>query len=382
MSGITGRDLILTMALLLLIRPDSISLDHNVPILIDHDTFSSEYNSIQIGMEAASHYWLSIYSFLIEHKFNVHVINPIQTDGWRKATEIRKRKTDVIDSLLIADFIRYGDFQSSIFTNEDNLTLRNLSRFRNYLIASVSDLKRKTICILDQIFPEYQSAFSDIFGQTSKEILLRLSSPADFENISSELLEKILSEISLKKFASKKIFEVSSLAKDSFGITFCLDSLTLQLKLLIQQINFIEEQAKDIEKQIIITVDKINSPIISIPGISYITAAVILGEIGDINRFSNPSKVVAFAGIDASVSQSGKFQSSGTRMSKRGSPYLRKALFQAALVASNFDPVFKAYYSKKRSEGKHHLTAIGAVARKLCYTIYAILKSNQPYRKQ
>lgn len=338
--------------------------------------------TFHIGMEATGHYWLSLYSFLIENQYTVHVINPIQTDGWRKATEIRKRKTDIIDSLLIADFIRFGDFKPSTLANEDYLSLRNLSRFRNYMVSSISDLKRKTICVLDQIFPEYQSVFSNIFGQTSKEILINLSSPADFESISTSMLEKILNEISHKKFASRKISEISFLAKNSFGISFCIDSMTLQLKLLIQQINFIENQVKDIEEQIIFIVDKINSPIISIPGISYITGAVILGEIGDINRFSNPSKIVAFAGIDASVSQSGNFQSTSSKMSKRGSPYLRKALFQAALVASNCDPVFSAYYSKKRSEGKHHLTAVGAVARKLCYTIYAILKSNQPYRKQ
>ena len=337
---------------------------------------------LHIGMEATGHYWLSLYSFLIENQYTVHVINPIQTDGWRKATEIRKRKTDIIDSILIADFIRFGDFKSSTLANEDYLTLRNLSRFRNYLISSIGDLKRKTICILDQIFPEYHSVFSDIFGQTSKEILINLSSPADFENISTPMIEKILNEVFHKKFASKKISQISSIAKNSFGITFCIDSLTLQLKLLIQQINFIENQTKDIEEQIILTVDKINSPITSIPGISYITGGVILGELGDINRFSNPSKVVAFAGIDASVSQSGNFQSTGSKMSKRGSPYLRKALFQAALVACNNDPIFKAYYSKKRAEGKHHLTAIGAVARKLCYTIYAILKSGQPYQIQ
>ena len=301
--------------------------------------------TFHIGMEATGHYWLSLYSFLIENQYTVHVINPIQTDGWRKATEIRKRKTDIIDSLLIADFIRFGDFKPSTLANEDYLSLRNLSRFRNYMVSSISDLKRKTICVLDQIFPEYQSVFSNIFGQTSKEILINLSSPADFESISTSMLEKILNEISHKKFASRKISEISSLAKNSFGISFCIDSMTLQLKLLIQQINFIENQVKDIEEQIIFIVDKINSPIISIPGISYITGAVILGEIGDINRFSNPSKIVAFAGIDASVSQSGNFQSTGSKMSKRGSPYLRKALFQAALVASNCDPVFSAYYS-------------------------------------
>lgn len=107
---------------------------------------------LEIGMEATGHYWLSLYSFLVENNFVVHVINPIQTDGWRKGTEIRKRKTDIIDSVLIADFIRYGDFLETSLADEDTMSLRNLSRFRNYLVDSISDLKRKTICVLIKSF--------------------------------------------------------------------------------------------------------------------------------------------------------------------------------------------------------------------------------------
>lgn len=338
--------------------------------------------SIEIGMEATGHYWLSLYSFLVGHGFIVHVINPIQTDGWRKGTEIRKRKTDIIDSILIADFIRYGEFLETSLADENILSLRNLSRFRNYLVGSIGDLKRKTICVLDQIFPEYQTVFSDIFGKTSKEILLQLSSPVEFENVSATQLEAILSQITCKGFAAKKINNISTLARNSFGITFCLESLTFQLKLLIEQINFIEKQIEDIEVQIKSLLKKINSTITTIPGIGTITAATILGEIGDISKFSTPSKLVAYAGIDASVCQSGEYQSTNNKMSKRGSPYLRKALFQSALIASIHDPVFKAYYQKKRAEGKHHLTSIGAVARKLCYTIHAILKNNCVYELQ
>lgn len=339
-------------------------------------------SEVEIGMEATGHYWLSVYSFLVEKGFVIHVVNPIQTDGWRKGTEIRKRKTDIIDSVLIAELIRYGNFVETSLADENTMSLRNLSRFRNYLVSSIGDLKRKTICVLDQVFPEYQSVFSNIFGQTSKEILLNFSTPSDFENISAVQLEQALSEVTLKKFAAGKINHISSIAENSFGVTFCLDSFSLQLNLLLKQIDFIDKQVKDVEKQIHILLDKINSPITTIPGIGCVLAATILGEIGDISRFSTPAKLVAYAGIDASVSQSGEYQSTNNKMSKRGSPYLRKAIFQAALVASNCDPVFKAFYQKKRAEGKHHLTAVGAVARKLCYTIHAILKNNCTYQVQ
>ena len=284
-----------------------------------------------------------IYSFFIEKGFTVHVVNPIQTDGWRKGTEIRKRKTDIIDSVLIADLIRYGDFDETSLSDEEMLSLRNLSRFRNYLISSIGDLKHKVICVLDQVFPEYQSVFSDIFGETSKELLSHFQTTDDFENISSEQLADVLEKVAFKGFAKNKITQISELAANSFGLKFCRDSFSLQLKLLIEQIRFIEAQVSDVEMEIKTVLHKIDSPITTVPGIGDINGAVILGEIGDISRFSNASKLAAYAGIDSSISQSGDFQSSNNKISKRGSPYLRKALFQAALVAAFHDPVFSAF---------------------------------------
>ena len=331
-----------------------------------------------VGMEATGHYWLALYSFLVGRGYAVHVINPILTDGWRKGVEIRKRKTDIIDSFLIADLLRYGNFVETSLADENILSLRNLSRFRCYLVGSIGDLKRKAICILDQTFPEYQTVFSDVFGKTSSELLLHFQTADDFVSITAAKLETALARVTMKSFAKNKLTQISELAAKSFGLKFCKDSFSLQLKLLIEQIRFIEAQVSDVEAEIGVLLTKLNSPITTVPGIGSVTGAAILSEIGDISRFSTPSKLVAFAGIDATVIQSG--ESSGTyKMSKRGSAYLRKALFQAALVASNNDPVFMAYYQRKRAEGKHHLTAVGAVARKLCYTIHAILKNNTPY---
>lgn len=339
-------------------------------------------NKLEVGMEATGHYWLSLYSYLVEKNFTVRVINPIQTDGWRQGIEIRKRKTDIIDSLLIADLLRYGDFVETSLSNEDYLSLRNLSRFRSYLISSIGDLKRKTIALLDQVFPEYASSFSNIFGKTSKEILSNFSTPSDFEDINSDDLNTFLESVSKKNYASKKIDELSKKASSSFGINFCLDSFSLQIKMLIEQISFIQNQVSDVENEIELLLEKLNSPITTIPGIGSVNAATILGEIGDIKRFSNPSKLVAYAGLDASISQSGEYEATYNHMSKRGSPYLRRALFQSALRAEFCDPVFSDYYQKKISEGKHHLVATNAVARKLCHTIFAVLTKDEPYQVQ
>lgn len=340
-----------------------------------------DFSDVTVGMEATGHYWLSIYSFLYDYDFHsIHVINPIQTDGWRKGTEIRKRKNDIIDSVLIADLIRYGDFVETSLSNEDLFSLRNICRMRNYLVQSTGDLKRKIICVLDQVFPEYHSIFSNTFGTTSKQLLLDFSSPADFEELSVDVLTEILETLSRKKIGQSTAEKLINSAKNSFGVTFSKESFTFQLKLLIEQVKFIEGQIKDCEYKIKELMDKINSPITTIPGFGPILGAIVISEFGDINRFDKPSQLVAYAGIDATVSQSGEYEGSHNVMSKRGSPYLRKALFQAALVASNSDPVLKAYYQKKRAEGKHHKTCIGAVARKLCNIIYAVLKNDKPYQ--
>ena len=355
------------------------SIDGAESLILKLEAFKNE---LEVAMEATGHYWLSLYSYLVEKNFTVRLINPIQTDGWRQGIEIRKRKTDIIDSLLIADLLRYGDFVETSLSNEDYLSLRNLSRFRSYLISSIGDLKRKTIALLDQVFPEYASSFSNIFGKTSKEILSNFSTPSDFEDINSDDLNTFLESVSKKNYASKKIDELSKKASSSFGINFCLDSFSLQIKMLIEQISFIQNQVSDVENKIEVLLEKLNSLITTIPGIGSVNAATILGEIGDIKRFSNPSKLVAYAGLDASISQSGEYESTYNHMSKRGSPYLRRALFQSALRAEFCDPVFSDYYQKKISEGKHHLVATNAVARKLCHTIFAVLTKDEPYQVQ
>ncbi|MDA9429154.1 Transposase [Enterococcus mundtii 1A] len=345
-------------------------------------TFASSPDDFTIGMEATGHYWLSAFSFLQENDFLIHVLNPIQTDGWRKGTEIRKRKNDIIDSVLIADLIRYGAFVETSLSDEKIFSLKQLSRYRTYLIGTASDFKRKIIAVLDQVFPEYDTVFgkAGVFGKASKEVLLEFSSPETVNDVSADTLAKLLSDASRNRLGIEKAKALKNIASRSFGITFAQESFTFQLRSMIEQLKFLELQIKDTEAEIKKIMSSLHSVIETIPGIGPINGATILGEIGDINKFSNPAKLVAFAGLDATVSQSGQYSATHNVMSKRGSPYLRKALFSAALIATQHDPVLKAFYEKKRSEGKHHLTSLGAVSRKLCYIIHAILKKNEPYK--
>lgn len=357
------------------------TLEGGNSLLTRLNTISDDPSHFLTGMEATGHYWLALFSFLEEADYFVHVINPIQTNGWRKGTEIRKRKTDIIDSVLIADLIRYGSFEDTTLANEDMFSLRQLTRYRSYLVGTAGDFKRKIIAVLDQVFPEYDTIFSKVgvFGKASKAALLEYSTPDAFNEITADTLAETLRLASRNRVGLIKAEALKKVASNSFGIRFAQDAFTFQLRSMIEQLNFLEAQIKQTEEEINELMHNLNSVIETIPGIGPITGATILGEIGDIHKFSNPKKLVAYAGIDASVSQSGQFEGAHNVMSKRGSPYLRKALFQAALVSSRSDPVLKAFYEKKRSEGKHHLTAIGAVSRKLCYIIHAILTRNEPY---
>lgn len=331
-----------------------------------------------IGMEATGHYWLALYSFLHEQGYILHVINPIQSDSLRNF-HIRQQKTDAVDCFLVAEVIRFGKFTETHLADENILILHNFARFRESLKDSCANYKRQVITVLDQVFPEYDKLFSNLFGQSSKAFLKTYGTPEQAMEVDTDSLADLLNKASRGRHSADKAQQLKEAASRSVGVTICSDAFAFQLKILIEQIEFTEGQLHEIENKIDTQLKKINSVIQTIPGVGAATGAMILAEIGDINRFSTPKKLVAFAGMDPTMMQSGKFTGQHNRLSKKGSPYLRRAVWMAAVSASRHDPVFKAFYEKKRSEGKSHGTAIGAVSRKLLYTIHAVLKANKPY---
>ena len=336
------------------------------------------YNCI-VGMEATGHYWLSIYSYLVEYEFNTFVINPIQSEAFRKMY-IRKTKTDSKDSFVIAQVMRFGEFSSSPLLDERMFELKNLTRYRFSLVDESSDWKRKLITLLDQVFPEYDKLFSDIFGVTSKNLLSKYPLPEDILSISTETLAELLAKCSNGRFGFAKAEEIQNLALNTFGVKFAKRSFSFQIKQIINQISFLEEQLKFLEKEIEYLLNDINPIITTITGIGSVLGASIIAEIGDISRFEKASQLVAYAGLDVSVKQSGEFNAiNSTKLSKRGSPYLRRAIWLASTVAAFKDPALSVYYTNLRNRGKAHGTAMGAVARKLTNIIFAVLRDNKPY---
>ena len=330
------------------------------------------------GMEATGHYWYPIYSFLKAKGYTIYVINPIQSDSLRKMY-IRQTKNDSIDSFLIAEVIRFGQFGTTSMADENILAMRQLCRYRDSVISSRTEIKLRIGTIMEQIFPEYEKQFSSLWVSTSMGILEKYLTPENIENAPIDELFEIIKDKSHNKLTMKKAISIREAAADTFGIKIAQDAFSFQLKQLIDRMNFLDKQIEALDCQILEYYEKFDCYLHTIPGIGIIGAATILAEIGDISRFKNSSSLIAFAGIDPTVRQSGEFNSTHNHMSKRGSPYLRHAIFLAATTCSFHNSPLNAYYKKKRDQGKHHLTATGAVARKLTSVIYAVLRDSKPY---
>ena len=343
------------------------------------DMVRSLSEPVVFGMEATGHYWLTLYTHLRNDGFTVHVINPIQSDALR-GMYIRKTKTDSVDSVIIADVIRFGRYCETSVEPGDLQAMRELCRQRFYIIDMASDLKRKVIALLDQVFPEYEKLFSDSFGVSSMELLSQYTTPEEMLSVSSQQLAEVLEKASRGRLGAEKAVEIQDAARNSFGIVMASSSFSLVIRQYIEQIRSLESSVDIFDAEIARLLSGFDTQLTTITGIGPTLAAVILSEIGgDIRRFSSPAKLAAYAGVDPTVKQSGDFSGTRMKMSKRGSPYLRRAIWLASTVAAFKDPAIHALYERKRAEGKDHMTVIGHVCRKMISIIFAVLRDNTPY---
>ena len=340
--------------------------------------FTTHRNQIVFGMESTSHYWLALYTRLMKEGYQVHVINPIQSDALR-GLYIRQNKTDAHDAFLIAEVLRFGRYSETKVPQEKAFALRELCRNRFYLVDSASDLKRKVIALLDQVFPEYSKIFSSTFVACSVELLSRYATPAEICRARLDTMTNMIRKASNGYFGKAKAMEIKEAAKASFGVE---DSCGVYADLIhgyIGHIRFIQEHVERIDEKITELMAEFDSQIMSICGIGPVLGATILSEIVDVSRFKSADKLAAFAGIDPTVKQSGDFVGVKNHMSKRGSPYLRRAIWIASTCAVQHDPMFKAYYEKKASEGMRYMKIIGHVTKKMAAVIFAVLRDNKPY---
>ena len=356
----------------ILIEPFKFTNDYDGFYLLLSKLAPLDQNSIIIGLESTAHYGDNLVRFLINKGFKVCVLNPIQTSSMRK-NNVRKTKTDKVDTFVIAKTLMMQDSLRFLTLEDlDYLELKELGRFRQKLVKQRTRLKIQLTSYVDQVFPELQYFFKSGLHQHSVYTLLKEApTPNAISSMHMTHLAHILEVASHGHFDKDKARELRVLAQKSVGVND--SSLSIQITHTIEQIELLDSQLLHIELEMANLVTCLHSVLMTIPGIGFVNGGIILGEIGDIHRFSEPKKLLAFAGLDPSVHQSGNFQAQRTRMSKRGSKVLRYALMNAAHNVVKNNATFKAYYDAKRAEGRSHYNALGHCAGKLVRVIWKML---------
>ena len=331
---------------------------------------SFEKDSLIIGLESTAHYGNNLVEYLVSRHYKVCLINPIQTSTMRK-NNIRKTKTDSVDTKIIAKTLMTQPHRFYTSYDIDMMHLKNLGRSRQKLVKQRTRAKIQLTAYLDQIFPELQYFFHGVHHKSVYTLLKEAPTPNQIASMHMTHLVHLLEVTSHGHFKKDTAQALRVLAQKSVGSND--KSISIQITQTIELIELLDSQIKATETEITTIIDSIDSVIKTIPGISYLEAGMILGEIGDIHRFSTPSQLLAFAGLDPSVYQSGNFNASHTKMSKRGSSTLRYALVYAAHNVVKNNKTFNDFYNLKRTQGKNHYSALGHCAGKLVRIIHKML---------
>ena len=340
--------------------------------------FNESFENIKVGLEATGHYSNNILNFLASKGFNVYVINPLQTNLYRKGQSLRKTKTDKLDARFIATMLITENLKPYSNLSYHISELKSLVRHRFRLVHERSKFKTSLSRLVTLVFPELEKIVWSISQNSVLYLLNELPSVKEISECNLKHLTAVLEKYSKGKYSRDKAIEIRELARKSIGTNS--RSLSFELKQVIQTVLFLQSQIDDIDKELKNLVDELNSPIMSIPGISYVSVAFILAEIGDINNFDSPAKLQAFAGLDPSTYQSGKYSATHSQMVKRGSKYLRWALLNATRLVCMRDKTFNDYKNSKLAEGKHYFVALSHTTKKLIRVIYYLLKTNNSYQ--
>ena len=341
---------------------------------------SSPQDKIKVGLEATGHYSYNILGFLLDKGLPTYVINPLHTNLYRKSLSLRKTKTDRVDARTIATMLM-SDVNLKSYTNTayHNEELKSLTRYRFDKVKARAKLKQSVSRLVTILFPELEKLVPTLHMASVYALLSELPGAKQIAGAHLIHMKTLLGQASKGRYGRDMGTELRDTARISIGSVMPAKSLELQHT--IRLIRELDAEIEDIETAIQVIMEEMQSPITTIPGIGFRMGAMILAEISDFSRFDSPDKILAYAGMSPSTYQSGQLSLSGaySHVEKRGSRYLRYALYNAAKYVCLWDPTFEAYLAKKRAEGKHYNVAISHAVKKLVRLIYAMEKSGRPY---
>ena len=334
---------------------------------------------VKVGLEATGHYSFNILGYLLEKDLLCFVFNPLHTNLYRKSLTLRKTKTDKVDSKIIAKMllseVDFKPYSKALYHNEQ---LKSLSRYRFSKVRERGNLKQQFARLVNILFPELEKLVPSLHLSSVYALMEEFPAASMIANVHLTKLTNLLSASSKGHYRKEKAVEIRNTAASSVGCF--MPAKSLELKHTIQLIRILSKEIDEIETQIQEIMSVINSPITSIPGLGFRMAAMILSEIGDFSKFDSPDKILAFAGISPSTYQSGKLENAYAHMEKRGSRYLRYALYTATIYVCNWDKTFADYLNKKRAEGKHYYVAISHAIKKLVRVIYHLQLTGDTYK--
>lgn len=342
-------------------------------------SLTDDVSEIKVGLEATGHYHLNLLRSLLDNGLPSFVINPLHTNLFRKGQSLRKTKTDKVDAASIAMMLltdkTLKPYSETSYHNEE---LKSLTRYRFDKVQERSRLKVSVSRLVSILFPELEKMVPTLHMNSVYALLSEFPGASFIADAHLTRLKNLLYEASKGHYGRDMAISIKNAARSSIGTTMA--SKSMELRHTIYLIQVISDEINEIESAINTIMDSIDSPITTIPGIKNRMGAMIIAEIGDFTRFDSADQVLAFAGLSPSTYQSGQLTSSHSRMEKRGSKYLRYALFNATQYVCIWDPTFKTYLAKKRSEGKHYYVAISHACKKLVRLIYRMQITGEAYR--
>ena len=341
---------------------------------------TTSQDKIRVGLEATGHYSYNILGFLLDNGLATYVLNPLRTNLYRKSLSLRKTKTDRVDARTIAAMllsdVGLKPYTDTAYHNEE---LKSLTRYRFDKVKERAKLKcsvSRLVCIL---FPELENLVPSLHGASVYALLEEFPGAVQIAGAHLTRLKSLLTDASRGRYGRDMALDIRDAARNSIGSRMPAKSLELQHT--IRLIRELDAEIEEIETEIQAMMDELHSPITTIPGIGCRMGAMILAEVGDFSRFESPDKLLAYAGLSPSTYQSGQLKNCYPHMEKRGSRYLRYAIYNATKYVCLWDPAFASYLAKKRAEGKHYNVAISHAVKKLIRVIYHLEKTNQQYIK-
>ena len=335
-------------------------------------------NKIKVGLEATGHYSYNLLGFLLDNGLPTYVLNPLRTNLYRKSLSLRKTKTDRVDARTIATMLLSDaglkPYTDTAYHNEE---LKSLTRYRFDKVKERAKLKSSVSRLVCILFPELEKLVPSLHTASVYTLLEEFSGAKQIAVAHLTRLTTLLETASKGHYKLDQALEIRDAARTSLGSRMPAKSLELQHT--IRLIRELDTEISEIENQIQSIMKELHSPITTIPGVGFRMAAMILAEVGDFTRFDSPDKLLAYAGMSPSTYQSGQLKNCYPHMEKRGSRYLRYALYNATKDDCHWDPTFAAYLAKKRAEGKHYNVALSHATKKLVRLIFAMEKSRQPY---